>query len=129
MAHRLVLVTAQVVHHHDVARTQGRHQELNHPGQKTLAIDRSVEHARGNDPVTAQARDEGQRLAITVRYFGDQPLAFGTASVQPGHVRLRPGFIDEDQSSGGDLVLVSLPLPAPTRDISAILLAGVEAFF
>src|ERR1700690_3172155 len=72
---------------------------------------------------------EGQCLAMTVRHLRDQSLASGTASVQSGHVRLRPGFIDEDQPSGGDLVLVLLPLPPPARDVGAILFAGVQAFF
>src|SRR4051812_23829111 len=49
--------------------------------------------------------------------------------MQSGHVRLRPGFVDKDQSSGGDLVLVLSPLPPPMRDIGAILFAGVQAFF
>jgi hypothetical protein len=38
------------------------------------------------------------------------------------------GFIDEDQPSDGDLVLVSLPLRGPTRDVSAILFAGAQTF-
>jgi hypothetical protein len=49
--------------------------------------------------------------------------------MQPRHVGLRPGFVDEDQPAGGDLVLVPLPLPPPPRDVGAILLAGVQAFF
>lgn len=122
-------MTAQVVHDHDIAWTQIRYQELFDPGQKTLAIDGAVEHARRDDAVTAKTRNEGQCLAMTVRHLRDQSLASGTASVQSGHVRLRPGFIDEDQPSGGDLVLVLLPLPPPARDVGAILFAGVQAFF
>jgi hypothetical protein len=49
--------------------------------------------------------------------------------VQPRHVGLRPGFVDENQPSGGDLVLVPPPLQPPPRDVGAILLAGAEAFF
>jgi len=49
--------------------------------------------------------------------------------MQSGHVCLRPGFIDEDQPSGGDLVLVLLPSTPSARDVGAILFAGVQTFF
>jgi hypothetical protein len=85
------LVTAQVIHHHDVARTQGRHQELNHPGQKTLAIDWSVEHAPGDDGVTAQTRGEGQRLALTVRRpYSRVMFVFAQVSSPNGDPEARP---------------------------------------
>ena len=122
-------MTAQIVHHHDVAWTQIRYQELFDPGQKTLAIDGAVEHAWRDDAVTAKTRNEGECLAMTVRHLRDQSPASGTASMQSGHVCLRPGFIDEDQPSGGDLVLVLLPSTPSARDVGAILFAGVQTFF
>jgi hypothetical protein len=127
--HGLALVTAQVIHHDQIAGTKVRYQELYDPGLKTLAVDRSIEHARSDDAIAAQTGDKGQRLAMTVRHLRDQALTFGATTMQSGHVGLRPGFIDEDQSSGGDLVLVLLPLPPPSRDVRAILFAGVQAFF
>ena len=96
VTHCFVLMTAQVVHHHHVTWMQVRYQELNDPGQKTLGIDRSVEHAWRDDAITTQTCDEGQRLAMAVRHLRDQALIFGATTVQPRHVGLRPGFVDED---------------------------------
>jgi hypothetical protein len=59
LAHCLALMTAQVVHHDDVARTHIPHQKLHDPGKKALAIDGAVEHARRDDAITAQTGDEG----------------------------------------------------------------------
>jgi hypothetical protein len=78
------------------------------------------------DAVTAQAGDEGQCFAMAMRHLGDQALTFGATSVQPRHVRLRPGFVDENQPPGGGLLLVPLPLPPPARDVRAIPFAGAD---
>src|SRR5882757_7794163 len=66
---------------------------------------------------------------MTVWHLRDQALTFGATTMQSRHVGLRPGFVDEDQPAGADLVLVLLPLSPPPRHIGAILLAGVRAFF
>jgi hypothetical protein len=63
---------------------------------------------------------------VTVRHLRDQALTFGATTMQPRHVGLRPGFVDKYQPSGGDLVLMLLPLPSP--DVRAILFAGAQAF-
>jgi hypothetical protein len=46
-------------------------------------------------PSQRKPADEGQRLAIAV-HLRDQALTFGATTVQPRHVGLRPGFVDED---------------------------------
>lgn len=66
---------------------------------------------------------------MTVWNFRDQPLTPRAPAMKTGHVRLRPGFVDENQPPGGDLVLMPLPLAPPPRDVSAVLFAGVQAFF
>ena len=45
------------------------------------------------------------------------------------HVGLRPGLIDEDQTSWIKPALVTLPLGAPAGDVGPLLLAGAQAFF
>jgi hypothetical protein len=64
-----------------------------------------------------------------VRHLGNQTAAAGTAPVPPGHVGLGPGLVDEDQASRVKPALMLLPPGAPSGDVGAILLAGVQAFF
>ena len=124
-----VLMAAEIVHHHDIAWPQSWNQELHHPGEETLGVDGAIQDARRGDAITSQRGHEGERLALAVGHFGDQALASGAATVQAGHVRLRPGLINEDQSCGGDLTLSLFPLPPPPRDVGAILFTGAQAFF
>ena len=124
-----VLMATEVVHHHDVAWPQGWDQELHHPGEETLGVDGAIQDARRGNPITSQPGHEGECLALAVRNLGDQALASGAAAMQAGHVRLRPGLVYEDQTGRANLALPLLPLPPPPRDISAVLLAGAQAFF
>ena len=52
------LVRAQVVHHHDVARAQLRHQKLLHPGDKCISIDRPVQHQGRQEARAAERADK-----------------------------------------------------------------------
>jgi len=124
-----VLMAAEIVHHHDVAWPQDWDQKLHHPGEETLGVDGAVEDARRGDAITSQPGHKGERLALAVGHFGDQALTSGAAAMQAGHVRLRPGLINEDQTGRTNLALPLLPLPPPPRDVSAVLLAGAQAFF
>ena len=123
------LMAAEIVHHHDVAWPQDWDQELHHPGEETLGIDGAIQDARRGDAITSQPGHEGECLALAVGHFGDQALTSGAAAMQAGHIRLRPGLINEDQTGRTDLALPLLPLLPPPRDISAVLLAGAQAFF
>jgi hypothetical protein len=69
--HGFAFVTAQVIHHDNVSWAQISHQELDHPAQKDLAVDRCIEDARRGDAVKAQSRNEGQRLAMTLRHLSN----------------------------------------------------------
>lgn len=124
-----LLVAAQIVHHDDVARPQGWHQELYHPGEETLGVDRPIEKAGRGDAVASQPGHKGERPASAVWHLGNQALTSGAAAMCTGHVGLRPGLVDEDQAGRTNLVLSLPPLLAPPRDVSAILLAGAQAFF
>lgn len=119
----------EVVHDDDVARRQGRDEELLDIGGEELAIDRPVEHAGRIDPVAAQCRHEGKRLPFAERGLGDELAATPGPAPQRGHVGLGPGFVDEDQFCGIKPALILLPLFPPPRDLRPILLAGEQAFF
>jgi hypothetical protein len=67
---------------------------------KVIHFDRPIEYSWGDETITAQTGDEGPPFAWSMRDFRDQSLTPRAAAVQLGHVRLRPGLIDEDQSCG-----------------------------
>jgi len=127
--YRWIFVAAQIVHHHNVACPQGRNQELLHPGEETLCVDRTIQDARRGDAVTSQSSHEGECLARAVWHFVDQTLPSGAAAMHAGHVGLRPGLVDEDQAARINLALPLLPLAPSPGDVSTILLTGAQAFF
>jgi hypothetical protein len=61
------LVAAKVVHDDDVARAQGWDEELLHPGEEALAVDRPVEDAGRVDAVVTKGSDEGEGAPAAVR--------------------------------------------------------------
>jgi hypothetical protein len=96
------LVAAKIVEHDDVAGAQGWDEDFADIAKKALAVDRPVEDAGCDDPVVAQRRHQGERLPVAVRHLGNQSLAAGSPSPQPGHVRLDPGFVDEHKAFAVD---------------------------
>ena len=60
-----------------------RHREPNDRGRKIPGIDRSAEHARRDDTITAQTSDEGQRLATAAR--GQSGIARSDESTSSNH--------------------------------------------
>ena len=122
-------MAAEIVHDHDIAAVQGRHQELLHISAKAGAVNRAVDDAGRGDAVAAQRRQKGQGAPARLRHLGDQAGAAGASPMPPGHVGLGPGLVDKDQPFGVKPALVFLPLLAPAGDVGAILLAGVQALF
>ena len=61
------LVTAEVVHHHDIARRERGDEGLLDPGGEALGIDRAVEQAGCLDAVGAQGGEESQPAPVAVR--------------------------------------------------------------
>jgi hypothetical protein len=76
------LVTVEIVRHHDVARQQGRRQELFDPGQKGSAVDGAVQHQRCDQPIVPQAAEKRRGLPMAVRHRADQPFAAWCATVR-----------------------------------------------
>ena len=93
------------------------------------AIDRSVDDAGRGKPIAAQRRQEGEGPPFAERGLGDQTLASGASPVRARHVRLCPGFGDEDEPGRINGRLMRLPLPAPPCDVRPILFGCAKAFF
>ena len=74
-----LLVGGEIVHQQNVTGPQARADHLLDVRQER----RPVEHDRGDDPVQAQTRYECRRLPMAERSGVDQPLAAGSAAVEP----------------------------------------------
>jgi len=129
LAYHLALVGGQIVHHHDVAALQCRHEALFEIAAEDCTIHWFVDHEGGGHGVMSEAGDKGRDLPMTVRDFGDQALpTFGAAS-EPGHIGAGAGLIDKNQACGVKQRLIGFPEHAGGGYVGAILLAGVYGFF
>ena len=72
LSHRLSLVGVEIVEDHDVARLEGRDEELFDIGMEALAIDGPLEHAGRFDAVAAQRGEEGRGLPFALRDLIDE---------------------------------------------------------
>ena len=92
-------------------------------------VDRTVEHHGRDHAVEAEAGNECRRLAVAVRNRHAQPLAPGAAPVRAGHVRRRPGLVDEDQPFRLEVRLTLEPVASLLQDVGPALLDRVPGLF
>ena len=123
------LVAREVVHDDDIAWRERRNEALFDIVGEALAVDRLIEHARCVDAVAAQRREEGHRTPVAIRDLGMKPFADRRPASQGRHVRLRPGFVDEDEASRIKPALILFPLLSPSCDRGSKLFGGQNAFF
>ena len=128
-SHGLPLVGPQIVEDDDVARLEGRDEELLDVGVKAFAVDGLVEQAGRFDAVAAQRGEEGRGFPVAVRNLVDEPLALGRPTAQAGHVGLGPGLVDKDQTPGIDEALIGAPSFAVAAYVRTILFARDEGLF
>jgi hypothetical protein len=128
-SHGLPLVGAEIVEDHNVARLEGRDEELFDIGVEAFAIDRSVEQAGRINAVIAQGGKKRRGLPAAMRNLVDEPLALRRPAAQAGRVGLRPGLVDEHQALGIDAALIGSPSFAVAAYVGAILLTRDEGFF
>lgn len=120
---------AQIVHHDNVARVEGRDENLLDVSEESIAVHRAVDDAWGGERVCAQPRDKGRGFPVAMRDFTDQPFAARRPAAQSYHVGRGAGFVDEDQALGIELRLIFNPSRPRFGDVRPILLRGAKAFF
>ena len=76
LSHRLSLVGAEIVEDNDVARLEGRGEELFDIGAEAFAVDGAVEQAGRIDPVIAQGGKKRRGLPAAMRNLVDQAFSF-----------------------------------------------------
>lgn len=91
------LVARQVVHHHQVAGTQTRHQDLLDVGEEQLAVECSIDRHRRGQAGGSQGGHEGGDLLVLVRHCLDDPRAGRSPPVPAGHGGGGTGLVEEDQ--------------------------------
>jgi hypothetical protein len=128
-AYGLALMTAEIVHHHDVAWRQGGNQALLDVSHEAIAIYGPVDDAGCGYAVMPQSRQEGECSPSTVRGLTDELLASRPPAPEGSHIGLCPGLINEDQAMRRNPILVFAPLLTPSRDGGSILLACEQRFF
>ena len=60
-------------------------------------FDCAIEHAGRGQTIATERPDESRGLPIPMRYSINDTVTARCSTVEPGHVRLGPGFVDEDQ--------------------------------
>ena len=123
------LVAGQIVHDDDVAGPEFGDEHLADIGSERIAVDRAVEHHRGDHAGIAQARDEGGGFPMAVGHTGAQAFASSAAAMAARHIGRRPGFVDEHEPVGVEVDLVLEPVPATAQDVGPVLLGGVRGLF
>jgi hypothetical protein len=66
---------------------------------------------------------------VAVRDLGDEPASARRPAVEPGHVGLGSGFVDEDETRRIDALLMASPARTVALDVRQILLAGNQRLF
>ena len=93
----------------DVARLEGRNEELFNIGAEAFAVDGPVEQAGRVDAVVAQGGKESRGLPAAMRgTLSTSRWPFGAQPRRRGHVGFRPRLVDEHQSPGIDKALIGL---------------------
>src|SRR6516165_7414946 len=77
----------------------------------------------------AQAGDEGRCHPMPVRHAANHTLAAWSTAIAAGHIRRRPGFINEDQLGGVQLRLTVAPSLSRRSNVGTALLRGVLGLF
>ena len=119
----------EIIHHHDFARRQGRHQNLLDIGEELCAVNGTVEDTRSGDAIVAQRRQKGRRLPVAERGVSDKSLASFTSPIARCHVGRGPGLIDEYKPLRIKTFLLIAPSETCGPDIRSFLFGGVQSFF
>jgi hypothetical protein len=122
-------VTGKIVHNDHVAGAKFGNQNLLDIGLESETVDGSVDHERRDETAQRERAYERGRFPMPMRDADPQTFAAPAAAVTARQVGGRPGFVDEDQTLGGEFELAFEPSLAAFRDVGAILLRGVRGLF
>jgi hypothetical protein len=122
-------VHGQVIEDHDVARTQGRHEDLLDVGEKAAVVDGPIKHCRCGEALRPQRGDNGMGFPVAVGGVIVQATTTQTASVPPEQVRCDAAFIHEHPLTHIAQRQPAAPVAAFSGDVRPSLFVGVDRFF
>ena len=122
-------MAGQIVHDDDVARAQGRGEDLLDIGPEDVTVHGAIEDIRGGDAGGAQAGHEGGGFPVTVGHRRQQAQASGTPAKPPGHVGRRRCLVEEHQALRVECGLAPDEGVAGLGHVRTLLLGGVQTFF
>src|SRR5690349_24922415 len=102
---------AEIVHDDNVARSQGRDEDLIDVEAEALAIDRSLAQPWRFDPILPQGGEDGHGRPAAGWHLCRQALTKRAPATQGSHVGRGTGFGDEDQAGRIATTLSGSPLP------------------
>jgi hypothetical protein len=122
-------VRGQIVHDHQVAGFEARHQPLLHPSQKHFSVHRTFKQPRGAGALQANAGDQGAGLIPSVGDMRPQPFAAQGAAAQARHLGVGAAFVHEHQMGGGFDGQLLMPARPFFGDVRTLLFGGDQSFF
>jgi hypothetical protein len=127
-------VGAEIVEDYDVARLEGRGEELFDIGAEAFAVNGAVEQAGRVDAVVSQGGKKCRGLPAAMRNLSTRRLPFGAQPRSRVMLVLSlskdgPGLVDEDPTPGIDAALIGSPARAMAAYVRAVLLARDKRLF
>ena len=129
VCHALLLVAAEVVQDHDVARTQLRKKDADDILVEDFAIGGGVDAHAGRPAVAEEGPYERSYTPVAVRSGVTGALAAQGPPVQADHLGRRGGFVDEHEMSGHPFHAFREPVLPPGLDFRTVLFGCPKRFF
>lgn len=123
------LVRGQLVEHDDVAAPERRREDIADVDAERIAIHRAIDHPGRGHAAQPQPGDEGHRLPVSERHGIVAPFAHWRPAIEPRHLGIDAGFVEEDEALRIDERLRRSPQLAPRDDVGPILFGGAQGFF
>ncbi|MEI7610396.1 MAG: hypothetical protein WCJ64_23705 [Rhodospirillaceae bacterium] len=119
----------KIVHDDDVSGGQCRGEGLVDISAERSTVHGAVEDHGGDQAGEPQSADEGRGFPMTEGHGGQQTLAARRAAMEPDHLGIQAGLVDEVQALGVNEAPGRIPDPAPDSNVGPILLGGAQRFF
>lgn len=124
-----LLVDAEIVEDDDVARMEGRDQDLFDVGQKAGRVDRAIEDPGSGETVETQRGEDRVRLPVAERRMIDEPLAAETPPVATQQIGRDATFIKKHEPRGVQGRDRRPPVGPGDDDVRSTLFSRVYRFF